>query len=247
MRLQICSKFVSAFGVLLLVTSQTLFALDDPNEKTFELTERVEDAQRKTRLMKITNLMDEERPRDSQKMKETENELLDLVERLNRLELPGRGNTQKDPPEIAEPMEPDSGETTLERPSPAAAIAPKQQREAMLAKLLENPDQVQDPLSVADVLYQKGDIQKAGIFYELAYNALADQKEDPNRSWILFQYANCLRFDDPPQAADLYDQLINDYPVCEWIEMARSRRKIVEWFLDDKNVALLEKYTINDF
>ncbi len=247
MRNKLNRQLVLALALLTVLWAGRAFALDDPNEKTFELTDRVEESQRKTKLMRITNLIDEQKSVLDDEQQEPKSEILDLVDQLNRMQLPGEKPQQTDEEKILEQMQPVQKEVKAQRPEIAEEISPVRRREAMLNKLLEDPSAVANPLAVADVLYKKGDRHKAGIFYELALQSVNDNKENPDRSWILFQFANCVRFDNPAQAASLYDQLISDYPVCEWIEMARSRRQIVDWFLDDMNVAVLEKYTIHEF
>lgn len=100
------------------------------------------------------------------------------------------------------------------RQTPKAPATDDTQR--ALAALIDNPQNVLDPLAVAEALFQRGNLKDAAKFYKLALQRMADKTEHPNRPWALFQAASCIRHDDPTGAYQLYQQLITEYPVSDW-------------------------------
>jgi len=115
----------------------------------------------------------------------------------------------------------------------------------VLAVLMDNPQNILDPLSIADALFHHGNIKDAAKFYQLALNRMADKtgKTDyPNRPWVLFQAANCIRPDDALEAYKLYQQLIVEYPNSNWTAAARARQEVIAWYQQNSPANVLEKY-----
>jgi tetratricopeptide (TPR) repeat protein len=115
----------------------------------------------------------------------------------------------------------------------------------VLAVLMDNPQNILDPLSIADALFHHGNIKDAAKFYQLALNRMANEtgKSDyPNRPWVLFQAANCIRRDDPLGAYKLYQQLIVEYPNSNWTAASRARQEVIAWYQQNKPANVLEKY-----
>ncbi|MHC4150032.1 MAG: hypothetical protein ACYSR5_11165, partial [Planctomycetota bacterium] len=71
-----------------------------------------------------------------------------------------------------------------------------------LTELSQQPDQLENPLALAEVLFLSGHLKEAATFYQLALNQISPEQPDQtqNRPWILFQIANCLRNSDPTAA-----------------------------------------------
>ncbi len=111
-----------------------------------------------------------------------------------------------------------------------------------LAALINNPSGVLDPLAVAEALFQRGNLKDAAKFYKLALQRMADKTEHPNRPWVLFQAASCIRHDDPTGAYQLYQQLITEYPASDWTAAAHSQRQVITWYRQNKPKKILEKY-----
>jgi TolA-binding protein len=111
----------------------------------------------------------------------------------------------------------------------------------MLGNLAQEPDKLDNPLELGEVLFVSGNIQKASTFYLEAL-----KRKDPNdvsvsrdRAWILFQIGNCLRNEDLPAAAKMYRQLLTEYPNSPWADMATARSNLIAWYLKDEPVKLM--------
>lgn len=135
------------------------------------------------------------------------------------------------------PRKPDKTQTSKAR---AADETPR-----LLAVLMDDPQNILDPLSIADALFHHGNMKDAAKFYQLALNRMADEtgKTDyPNRPWVLFQAANCIRRDDPLGAYNLYQQLISECSNSNWTAAARARQDVIAWYQQNKPANVLEKY-----
>jgi len=126
------------------------------------------------------------------------------------------------------------------RQTPKAPATDDTQR--ALAALINNPQNVLDPLAVAEALFQQGNLKDAAKFYKLALERMADKTENPNRPWAMFQAANCIRHDDPTGAYQLYQQLINEYPASDWTAAAHSHLQVITWYRQNKPKKILERY-----
>ncbi len=111
-----------------------------------------------------------------------------------------------------------------------------------LTALIANPQSVVDPLAVAESLFHQGNLKTAAKFYNLALERLADETDNPNRPWAIFQAANCIRQDDPAGAYKLYQQLITQYPASDWTATAHSQQQIITWYQQNSPKKILEKY-----
>jgi len=123
-----------------------------------------------------------------------------------------------------------------------------------LAALIDNPQNVLDPLAVAEALFQRGNLKDAAKFYKLALKRMADKTEPvlskrqaepgryPNRPWAMFQAANCIRHDDLAGAYQLYQQLITEYPASDWTAAAHSHQQVITWYRQNRPKKILEKY-----
>jgi len=111
----------------------------------------------------------------------------------------------------------------------------------MLRTLAQNPEKLDNPLELAEVLFFSGNLKEASMFYSEAL-----KRKDPNdagssgdRAWILFQIGNCLWDDDMPAATKMYQRLIIEYPNSPWVEPAKARRDLIAWYLKDEPVKLM--------
>lgn len=121
----------------------------------------------------------------------------------------------------------------------------------MLESLLQHPDQVNNPLELAEVLFISGHLKEAGVFYQDALNRKsADEagsaqettalRESRDRTWTIFQIGNCLRDRDLPAAKKMYQQLIAEYPGSPWTDLARARDKLIDWYRTDEPYTLVK-------
>lgn len=105
----------------------------------------------------------------------------------------------------------------------------------MLRNLSLNPQQIDNPFELAEILFHNGNHKEAALFYQEALNrvGLSDPDSAMDRAWILFQTGNCLREHDIAKAAEIYSQLIIEYPNSLWAEMARIQSQLITWYLKD--------------
>jgi len=106
----------------------------------------------------------------------------------------------------------------------------------MLRNLSQNPDKLDDPFALGEILFLSGNVKEAAIFYQEALN-----RTDPNdigsaqdRAWILFQIGNSLRNDDLSAATKMYGQLITEYPNSLWTDLAKAQTKLIDWYQKDE-------------
>ena len=111
----------------------------------------------------------------------------------------------------------------------------------MLRSLAQNPEKLDNPLELGEILFVSGYVKEAATFYSEAL-----KRKDPNdvsvswdRAWILFQTGNCLRNDDLPAAAKMYQQLLTEYPNSPWADMATAQSNLIAWYLKDEPVKLM--------
>ncbi len=111
----------------------------------------------------------------------------------------------------------------------------------MIVGIAQDPNQVENPFDLGEVLYVSGHLREAAVFYQEALNRIDADKTGAarNRPWILFQLANSLREHDLPAAKKRYVQLITEYHESPWVELAKTREKIIDWFLKDKPQTLI--------
>jgi tetratricopeptide (TPR) repeat protein len=147
------------------------------------------------------------------------------------------------PPEPEEPDLPNTVESTRDgawedtmEPAAASPPAPETALPAETAKLLsrlvQNPDRVQDPLELAELLFLSDRWGEAAVFYRKALELLdmeaATAHED--RAWILFQLGNSLRETNMTEAKDAYTKLIAEYPDSPWTELAKAHGRLITWY-----------------
>jgi tetratricopeptide (TPR) repeat protein len=106
----------------------------------------------------------------------------------------------------------------------------------MLRNLAQDPEKLANPLELGEILFVCGNVKEASTFYSEAL-----KRKDPNdvgvswdRAWILFQIGNCLRKDDLPAAAKMYQQLLTEYPNSPWAGLATAQSNLIAWYLKDE-------------
>lgn len=113
----------------------------------------------------------------------------------------------------------------------------------MLAGIAQDPNELENPFELGEVLYASGHPREAAMFYREALNRIDNDKTKAarNRPWILFQLANSLREHDLPEAKKIYVKLITEHPESPWVDLAKTRGKIIDWFLKDKPQTLINE------
>lgn len=111
----------------------------------------------------------------------------------------------------------------------------------MLINLAQDPEKLDNPLELGEILFVSGNVKEASTFYSEAL-----KRKDPNdvsmswdRAWILFQIGNCLRNEDMPAAAKMYRQLLTEYPNSPWADLATAQSNLIAWYLKDEPVKLM--------
>jgi tetratricopeptide (TPR) repeat protein len=107
---------------------------------------------------------------------------------------------------------------------------------SMLKDIKKNPDQLDDPFEMGELLFAGGNTKDAVIFYREAL-----KRTDPNdvrlsqeRAWILFQIGNCLRYHEPVAATETYRKLLVEYPNSLWTDLAKAQKEFIDWSLIEK-------------
>ena len=110
-------------------------------------------------------------------------------------------------------------------------------------ELLQQPEQLKNPYELAEVLFRSNCPKEAAICYQIAFDRLVGDNEDPHddKAWILFQLGNCLEDDDPRAALTKYRTLVTEYPDCPWVDVAKAKSRIIDWQLKDNPVALIKE------
>jgi len=128
---------------------------------------------------------------------------------------------------------------TIESELPRAAIT--DQTLQILMELLQNPERIEDPFRLGEILFLSGNMKEAAALYREALN-----RTEPNdvwsvhdTAWVQFQIGNCLRNDNPPEAKKAYRQLITGYPDSPWVEIAKAYDKLIDWHQQDKPLSLI--------
>ena len=113
----------------------------------------------------------------------------------------------------------------------------------MLEDFTCKPDQLHNPLQLAEILFLSGHLKQATVFYRQALNCIDvnDVTSVQDRAWILFQMGNCLREENLPEAQKMYRQVLEEYPNCLWADTARCRESLIDWFLSDKPQKLIDE------
>lgn len=113
----------------------------------------------------------------------------------------------------------------------ASATASNKTRKT-LDMLQQNPDQVRDPLEMAELLFLSGRPAEAAPFYARALDRISrgDASYDSDRAWVLFQLGNCLRETDLAKAQEAYMKLVSEYPESPWTELAKAHGRLLTWY-----------------
>ncbi|MFA5239045.1 MAG: tetratricopeptide repeat protein [Phycisphaerae bacterium] len=125
--------------------------------------------------------------------------------------------------------------------NPAFAIQITDQTLEIFERLSQQPQQIKNPLELAEILFRNGNLKEAAKCYKEALGRMTANENSPQeeKAWILFQIGNCLRNTDQPAAIEMYRQLIAEYPDSPWADLAKAQSKLIDWYLQDKPVELV--------
>lgn len=141
---------------------------------------------------------------------------------------PIAGPVQK--PLIAPPAPRPTSSISSSRKEPSASLTAETLEK--LSTALKDPNEVHDPLEMAELLFLSGRQVEATVFYEkaLALTRPNDPATENDRAWILFQLGNCLRQTDMAGARDMYMKLVSEYPGSPWTELAKAHGRLITWY-----------------
>jgi tetratricopeptide (TPR) repeat protein len=110
-----------------------------------------------------------------------------------------------------------------------------------LNHLTKDPNQVHDPLEMAELLFLNNRPVEAAVFYEraLALTAPNDAATSDDRAWILFQLGTSLRQTNTDKARDVYLRLISEFPNSPWTELAKANGRLINWYETTKPQQLI--------
>ena len=192
--------------------------------------------------------------------------LKELTEELRRLQLPQLQTTDTVSQKPKSPSESVAAKSSADEPStqtstsmvqdsnkvqkqPTKPAQPDKSEfiipdtaDPVMAVLTANPQAVVDLFSAAEALFAKRDLSRAAKLYQQVMDQMTDNLQDQNRSWVLFQYGNCLRISKSTEAAKVYEKVIADYPESDWAKVARARNTYFAWSQQAKPEGLLTRY-----
>ncbi len=146
------------------------------------------------------------------------------------------------------PKNTDAAPAPAEQPGPLAAPEPAGPNEVLspaalqrLNDLVKDPNQVPDPLEMAELLFLNNRPIEAAVFYEkaLALTRPNDPATSDDRAWILFQLATSLRQTSTSRAKDIYLKLISEFPNGPWTELAKANGRLLSWYESTKPQQLI--------
>lgn len=193
---------------------------------------------------------------------ESKDQLKRLIEQIRSVEFEPQKQETPEPvmviPEQLPVAEPDKTVTEVTEQKKQAeqtrhaerVVEPKSRNEPIteetlqvLRTLAKNPEKLANPLEIGEILFVSGNVKEAVIFYSEALKRIApnDTGVSGDRAWILFQIGNCLRNDDMPAAAKMYQQLLTEYPNSPWVALATARNNLIAWYLKDEPLKLLSE------
>ncbi len=136
--------------------------------------------------------------------------------------------------------EPNQQTQTIEPQSHPSKISPQTLK--IIRTLAQDPNKCENPFDLAEILFKNKNQKEAAAFYRTALNRTSTESVQSanDRAWILFQIGNCLRELNPADAQKAYRELIDQYPDSQWVETAKVRDKLIQWFKNEKPWALIK-------
>jgi len=190
----------------------------------------------------------------------SQNELNQLINQINSIEIKPQRQPQLPEPQAAvqsvtetEPNDTASDRSAemampgnldtagAENNTPDGAVSPETLQR--LKELSQNPDQLNNPAQLAEILYHGNCLSEAAVCYQAALNRLNDENSGPlqDKAWILLQLGNCLKNQNPEAAREKYQSVINEFPLSPWAQLAKAKSDAIDWFLMDQPEKVLSE------
>ena len=187
----------------------------------------------------------------------SKNELQQIIRQIKSIEFKPKEQTPKplivvEPIRQTEPNEISSDTETLQKPQPNKIKRKPpddwvtDQTLQIVKTLSQHPEQLHDPFELAEILFNSNHLKEAAKCYQQALDSITVGQTGrfTDKEWILFQIGNCLRNTDPPAAMQMYRRLITEYPDSPWVNLAKAKSKLIDWYLKDKPDALIKEYKL---
>jgi tetratricopeptide (TPR) repeat protein len=180
------------------------------------------------------------------------NELDQIIQQINAIEIasPVRAVEPEDTIEPVPPVEPNEI-VAHQEPSPfqpgkpaeskATAGSVSEQTLERFKVLCQTPNQLANPLELADIFFESGCLTEAGICYQEVLNRLNAGQTDlfEDKAWILLQLGICLRKENPQAALENYETVISEFPYSPWAALAKAKSDLIRWYLKDQPEMLI--------
>jgi len=179
--------------------------------------------------------------------KKKQKELLELIEKVRSVKLEKKTVESEElvssePGETDEPNKPHFEKKTAEKTvkeKTRPIYTESKISELTLKKLkefLEGTEKIENPFQLAEILYRSGQISAAAGLYQhaLKQNENIGTLCSEDEAWIIFQIANCLRNENPELADKMYKKLIQQYADSPWVDLAKARDKLLNWYGKEK-------------
>ena len=186
---------------------------------------------------------------EDKEVSESRDELQQVIRRINSIKLkpavePAAAEMIVEPAPKTEPNKVDSDVKMLQeeklKSSPPDGYVSEQTLQ-MLQHALQQPDQLNNTLELAETLFNSGCLKEAAMCYRQALNQMTAQAADPfqNKAWILLQLGNCLQKEDPQAALESYRAAITESPDSPWAQLAKAKSELTNWYLQDQPKTLV--------
>lgn len=186
------------------------------------------------------------------KFNKNKKELQQIIDQIASMEIKSTDQTPEplisvDPIQKAEPnktateTEISQEETSAKTEYKAAKGRITSQTLEIFKKLAQQPEKLHNPVELAEILFDSNYLDEAAMCYRQAFDRMnANQKQQPiERQWVLFQLGNCLQNSDKTASLQMYRQLIEEYPNSPWVEIAKAKSKLIDWYMQDKPYSLI--------
>lgn len=134
--------------------------------------------------------------------------------------------------------EPNQQKQTIEPQPDLNKISPQTLK--IIRTLAQDPNKCENPFKLAEILFKNKNLKVSATFYRTALNRNSQDSllSANDKAWMLFQIGNCLKEINPADAQKAYRELIDQYPDSQWVETAKVRDKLIQWFENEKPWAL---------
>ncbi|MGB8227154.1 MAG: tetratricopeptide repeat protein [Sedimentisphaerales bacterium] len=191
---------------------------------------------------------------EDSKSSRSKNELQQIIKQINSVEFKPQNRTLEslivvEPAGTAESNEALSNTdvpegTKSEKPEtmPQRGQITKQTLQ-IFEQLSQQPQQIKNPLELAEILFRSNQLKEAAKCYQEALKLMTanENGRHEDKAWILFQIGNCLQKDDPPTAMQMYKQLIVECPDSPWVDLAEAKSRLIDWYLKEKPNTLINE------